>query len=71
MLYLTLLGAFWLGYYLREVLDSLKRLIRSVEALRSAEEKPPRQPTTFAEPMTKAEVIALMEQERVEAMNER
>ncbi len=71
MIYLTLILAVWVGYYLREVLDTLKTLVERVEAIRSPEKAKPQQPASFGDVMTKAEVVAMIEQERIEAMNER
>lgn len=63
--------AFFLGYYLREVLDTLKRSVTKLEALRGAEaaKKPPA--TSFAEPMTRAEVAGMIEEERINLLNPR
>lgn len=71
MIYLTLVLAFMLGFWMREVLVSLKRIIAVLERLRLSEKKKPQQQqTSFAEPMTRAEVVALIEQERVDALNQ-
>lgn len=69
ILSVSVVFAFWLGYYLREVLDTLKRTVTKLEALRGAEaaNKPPA--TGFAEPMTRAEVAGMLESERIALLN--
>lgn len=69
MIYLTLILAFFTGWYLRELLSTLQRLEARIGILRAPEKQ--KTQTSFAEPMTRAEVIGLMEQERIDAINDR
>lgn len=69
MIYVLVVLAFFLGYYLREVLDTIKKAVSQLETLRGAEasKKPPS--TDFAEPMTRAEVIGMLEEEKIKLLN--
>ncbi len=69
MIYLVLIGAFFSGWYLRELLTVLKRIETRI-ALIGKSDKPKTPQTNFGDVMTRAEVIAMMEAERVEAMNQ-
>ncbi len=63
-----------IGFYAREILVALKSILAVTERLRASQNETKTQSTptnNFVEPMTRAEVVALMEQERVEAMNQR
>lgn len=66
---LGIILTFFLGYYLREVLDALKRMVEHLERLKDPEaaEKPTR--SSFAEPMTRVEVAAMLEKERIDLLN--
>lgn len=60
------------GFYSRELLSVLKRIESRMWLLNKSNEKPkPTSSAAFAEPMTNAEVIAMIEQEKVDALNQR
>lgn len=71
MIYILLVLAFFIGYYLREIMGVLRRIEARLGLLNltQAKQEPKATPASFVEPMTKAEMIAMMEEERVEAMN--
>ncbi len=67
---LTLIAGFVGGICYKVLLDSLKRIEARIAMLRKPEEHKPASGASFAEP-TRAEAIALLEQERVEALNQK
>lgn len=69
MIYLTTIATLFLGFYLREVLDTLKRLLVAVEALRGSQEPKKAEPASFSEPMTRAEMVAQLEDEKIRLLN--
>lgn len=75
MIYEILIGlvfvAFLTGYWLREVLDTMRRIVNGLDGLRTSQEKDKKPSTSFAEPMTRQEVIALLEQEKIDLLNNR
>lgn len=69
---LTLIFGLVVGFYSRLVLDTLKRIESRLWLLNKSSEKPkPTSSATFAEPMSRAEVIAMLEQERVDVINQK
>ena len=69
MLVLGLILGLLVGFWAKELLVTLKHINTSLRDLRSSEAQKPQNTASFAEPMTRAEAIALMEQERIEAIN--
>lgn len=65
-LILGLLG----GFYTKAIFVVLKRIEARLALLNNPKETKPDSSASFAEPYTRAEAIAQMEQERVEALNE-
>lgn len=59
--------SFFVGFYMREVLDTLRRLINSLDGLKTSQTD--KKPTSFAEPMSRQEVIALLEEEKISVLN--
>lgn len=60
--------SFFLGFYLREVLNILRKLTDKIDLLRTQEKGKPKE-ASFAEPMSRQEVINLIEQEKIDALN--
>ncbi len=75
MIYTLLLGlvflSFFVGYYLREVIGILLNIKNTIQSLKVAQEGTKPSGTTFAGPMSRAEVAALIEQEKIDILNNR
>lgn len=71
MIYLLVVLAFFIGYYLRELMSVLKRIEARLRILNNKSDKKDDKPpaATFVGEMTRAEIVAMIEEERVEAMN--
>lgn len=63
--------AFFVGFYLREVLDIIRKIEQYLRNLRLAQSTTPPPPprANFAEPMNRVELAAELERERIEALN--
>lgn len=61
--------SFFLGFYLREVLDTLHNILERLESLKNGQKEEIKPAMGMAEPMTRQEVLALMEKERIELLN--
>ncbi len=70
MIYITLVGAFFVGYYLRDIRDKLLQLLARVGELKLAQDKSKPPSTGFAEPLTRAELAASLEDEKIRLLNE-
>ena len=67
--FLCLVLGLLFGYFARELLSTLKRFENVLRGLNKAqaENQPPE--TTFAEPLTRAEMAAMLESERIALLN--
>lgn len=69
MIYLLIVLSFFVGYYLRDIKDRLLRLTQKIEGLKTAKDKPKTASMGFGEPMTRAELAALAEDEKIRLLN--
>ncbi len=71
ILVLTAAICLWLGFYLREVRNTLRLIKARVMQLKQAQDKKElaEKPMGFAEMMSMAELEAMDEQEKIEAFN--
>lgn len=61
--------AFFLGYYLRQIRDLLISFGAKLSALQQAQKKAEGPKTAFADTMTRAELAALAEEDRIKLLN--
>lgn len=64
--------AFFAGFYLRELLEVIKRIETRLQYLKLGQDKAtePKARATFAEPMSRAEIAAMIEEERINVLNQ-
>ncbi len=69
MIYFLLVLAFLVGYHLRDIKEKLVWLAAKVLELKEAQTKAKTPETNFAEPMSRAELAGMAEQERIKLLN--
>lgn len=70
MFYLLAIASFFIGYYLREVLDYLKAIYtRLGKFQQSSNPNTTEVKDNFVEPMTRAEMMQMLEKERIDMLN--
>ena len=69
MIYLLIVLAFFLGYYLREIRNYLIAILDKVSDMKLTQDKPKTPEMGFAEPLTRAELAALNEDEKIRLLN--
>lgn len=68
---LALIAGLWIGYHQRRILNVLQDIVGRLEKHEQVEtEKPVTPKASFAEPMTKAELSGLIEEERIRLLND-
>lgn len=71
-MYLLIILAFFCGWWMRDIRDSLKLLRQHLDELKTpVKEKPEDKPkASFAEPLDPLQFAAQQEQERIKVLNE-
>lgn len=69
MIYLLLIVSFFAGYYLREVLSYLKAIYTRLSTFKPDKPNSSGVRDNFVEPMTRGEVMQMIDEERIEMLN--
>lgn len=69
MIYALLVIAFFVGYYLQQIRSLLIKVLAKINELKIAQDKAKPPTTGFAEEMTRAEMLAELEADKIRMLN--